>query len=93
MRKAKSVHGKTHQHAEVARSAPAQVAQPQPSTVFDGEPVGTQWPDAPAEEAYYGLAGGVARVILPHTRGPPDSRVIVLWLLGLRIRPWRQLWH
>lgn len=36
---------------------------------------GRQWPDPPAEEAYYGLAGDVVRAIGPHTEA---SRVALL---------------
>jgi hypothetical protein len=37
--------------------------------------VARQWPDPPAEEAYYGLAGDVARTVGPHTEA---SRVALL---------------
>ncbi len=42
----------------------------------DGEPIGGQWPDPPAEEAYYGLAGEVVRTIEPHTEASPVALLI-----------------
>ena len=42
----------------------------------DGGPIVRQWPDPPAEESYYGLAGEVVRVIGPHTEASPVALLI-----------------
>jgi len=45
---------------------------------MSGEPNSTvrQWPDPPAEEAYYGLAGDVVRAIGPHTEASEVALLI-----------------
>jgi hypothetical protein len=54
-----------------------------------------QWPDPPAEEAYYGLAGDVVRAIGPHTEASPvallipESGVKSAWCKSKRPHPAR----
>src|ERR1035441_10571465 len=61
---------------EVPPSGPSPAAAPG----ADSEPSARQWPDPPAEEAYYGLAGEVVRTIEPHTEASPVALLIQILL-------------
>ena len=49
---------------------------PMADSSADGERVTPQWPDPPAEQAYYGMAGEVVRTIGPHTEASPVALLI-----------------
>jgi hypothetical protein len=76
MRKAKSVNAKLQQQPKAVKPAPGATAQLRSSGGWDGQPIPQQWPDPPAEEAYYGLAGDVVRTIEPHTEASPVALLI-----------------
>lgn len=61
MSNAKRPSAKTQQHAKVAKSAPRATAPLGQRVALDGELIGQQWPDPPAEEVFHGLAGEVVQ--------------------------------
>lgn len=44
-------------------------------------PVRPEWPDPPAEEAYYGLFGRIVRTLTPHTEADPVALLVQLMIL------------
>ena len=61
---------------EHAREQHADPGIREPPSVPEGEFV--SWPEPPAEDAYYGLAGDIVRAIEPHTESDPVAILIQL---------------
>ena len=57
-----SAHAFFREHPEMAGDSHA---------VADAEPTVRQWPDPPAAEAFYGLAGDFVKAIEPHSEADP----------------------
>ena len=76
MSEVETVNAHFHRHPPAAASVLGATVQPMQSARADGEPTARQWPDPPAEEAFYGLAGEVVRTIGPHTEASPVALLI-----------------